>query len=72
MTTEETRESRLRRATMKCGGCGLPLLIGANYPEGVPVSTLRTLELWCGECRMVTLMGNPLVEKDRTDGEEKD
>jgi hypothetical protein len=65
-TSEETRELRLRRATMKCGGCGLPLLIGANYPEGVPVSTLRTLELWCGECRTVTLMGNPLEDRSES------
>lgn len=58
MNTEPTQEQVLRGKLMACGMCSTGIPVGANYPPAIPLP--RTLELWCGACKVITLHINPL------------
>lgn len=63
MTAEETREERIRRASLKCINqqCGSMVQIGPNYPDGVPLP--KTLELYCARCEVISHHYNPMFDK---------
>jgi len=46
---------------MKCANCNQSILVGLNYPIGVPLP--RILELYCKFCRVITLHCNPVFDQ---------
>lgn len=52
MNAERTEEQKLRDSQAPCFGCNTLLIVGPNYPPGVPIP--NTVELWCGRCGIIS------------------
>jgi hypothetical protein len=53
MIAEKTEDQKARELKALCGICQAVLLVGSNYPTGVPIPPV--VELWCAGCQAITL-----------------
>lgn len=47
----------MRATRFACLACGAPVVVGPNYPSGMPIP--RTLELYCSACETINILYQP-------------